>query len=384
MPQISSTTAYVPPTITSAAGNTTPAAVDRTSTVTTGSGVVGSYDVTTAAPTATATSTTSTAPAIAAPNTSLIGGDLMVAVQAALDKAQQNKSKSVENQVQAGKEQSQKVGQARLDTLQSAGAKTDIPVLTALFNYAVKNPGQLIGFALTLVPAVVGAVPSGGATLAAAAPALAGQALIMVNGVMAEAGMDTKQFVASITQSVLVAVGVDQGQAQLIAAASTSGLFLAVEIGTAVASGGKTMPNAASFGQFAMDIANTTGMSLYAAGSINATVTQLASFGIAIGGGLASLGTAYGGLDQIFAKSGDLAGLIGQAAQGNVDLAGISQAWSDMQPLMQTLVAQLQKDSGGLEALWQQIQDTYQQVSAFVQAQGQNTTPITNQQPTFA
>lgn len=383
MTQINTSPVYTP--VSQPAAPTTPPTVATDPTTTTpAAGGVGGFQpavpTTAEAPTPAVTS----APTLPAPDPTLYGGDLNAAVQSAMQNFALAKSKNAEAQVQDAKSSVAQVGAARLKTLQDAAAKADVNIIQAAINYATKNPDRLIGFALTLAPAIISAVPTGGASLVAAAPALAGQALVMVNGVMSEAGVDVRGFLSNISQTVLIAMDVDPVQASLISDTATAGLFVAIDIGVAIASGGKTLPDPQNMGLLAEKIGSLAGVSLYAAGNLNAIVTQLSSLAIGVGSGLATAGLAYGGLNDVIAKGGDLAKLVGNAAQGNIDIAALTTGWTDMQALMNALMQQLNEDLGGdFQTLYAKIVETYQQIESFAQQKGE-LTPQVPQTPSYA
>lgn len=305
--------------------------------------------------------------------TELVGNDLQVAMQDVQDKFKQSKTKSAETQVEQAKGVAKQQATQRINALDYAAQNLNIDVLGGLVNYALKNPGQLINLALTIVPAIAAAPATGGASLLAALPVVAGMAVPMVNGVLAEMGVNLNQLVSGLAESVLVSLGVDAIQARRIAELGTSIAFLGVDIGAAIASGGKTLPNAASIALVAERIANISGMSIADAQSISRAVTGIAGTALAIGGAVATLGLSYGGLDQIFAKGGDLLGLVSNAAQGNVDLAAITKAWTDLQPLIDTLIKQINQDTGGLDKLWADLTDAWTRSARFVEEQTQPT-----------
>ena len=309
--------------------------------------------------------TTTKAPQIPGPD--LSGVDLQIQLQAVQEKFKENKSKSAENQLEGAKGLREKQSAQRLEVLNNAAANVQADVVRAVFDYVLKNPQQLLALATTLVPAIAAAPATGGASLLAAAPALAGIAASMATGVAAEMGVDLNTLGASIASSVLVSLGMDQVTADRIAGTSTAALALGIEIGIAVATGGTVLPKAGTIGNLAREIGDAMGMSIYGAQSLNAAVTSLSALAIGIGGGFASMGTAYGGIDQLFAKSGDLATLIGNAFNGQADLAAIAKGFTDMQPLFDNLVKQLEKDSGGLDQLWTNLVTAWTEIGTFVE-----------------
>lgn len=308
---------------------------------------------------------TTNAPQIPGPD--LSGVDLQIQLQAVQDKFKENKAKSAENQLEAAKGLREKQSAQRLEVLNNAAANVQADVVKAVFDYVLKNPQQLLALATTLVPAIAAAPATGGASLLAAAPALAGIAVSMATGVAAEMGVDLNTLGASIASSVLVSLGMDQVTADRIAGTSMAALALGIEIGIAVATGGTVLPKAGTIGNLAKEIGDAMGMSIYGAQSLNAAVTSLSALAIGIGGGFASMGTAYGGIDQLFAKSGDLATLIGNAFNGQADLAAIAKGFTDMQPLFDNLVKQLEKDSGGLDQLWTNLVTAWTEIGTFVE-----------------
>lgn len=372
--------------VTPAAGNDNAAPAGGTQGSTAAGGVAGFQPTAptqaTNASSANASAGGAAKPSLPAVRTEVFGNDLQVAMQDVQDKFKQSKTKSAETQVEQAKGLAQQAATQRINALDYAAKNLDIDVLGGLLNYAMKNPGQLINLALTIVPALVAAPATGGASLVAALPTVAGMAVPMVNGVLAEMGINLNQLVAGLTESVLVSLGVEPIQARRIAELGTSVLFLGIDIGASIVSGGKTLPSAASFALVAENIANLTGMSIADAQSISRAVAGIAGTALAIGGGIATLGASYGGLDQIFAKGGDLLGLVSNAAQGNVDLAAITKAWTDLQPLLDVLLKQINQDTGGLDKLWGDIADAWNRSAKFVEEQTQPT--ITPQSTTYA
>ena len=312
-------------------------------------------------------------PKLPAPNMDLMSDlsteDLMLFVEA---KKEKNKEVRQENtkQVLNNAEQLRQTNQAaRLEVMGTAVKNASTDLLGSMVKYAVKNPTQMLAFAVSIATAVATGIATGGASVPASLMALAGQAGPIFNGVLAGAGIDLKQLLSKTVEAVLVWAGVPESEAYKYADISASVLMLAADIGLSVLSNGQHRPNPALVGAVAGDVAKVLNFSIGGAEGIGATVTSLASVSIALGFGIAAGGASYGGIDKIWASAEKVGAEVVSGLQGgNLDVGKLLQEAGPFEDLLGELLKQINADSGNAATqAWAGMQTSYASISQYIE-----------------
>jgi hypothetical protein len=258
---------------------------------------------------------------------------------------------------------------ARLELMNNAVKGFDNDLFKSIVNYAVKNPQQLLAFAVGVAGAIGAAVATGGASIPASLVTLVGQASPIVNGVLSEAGINLKELIAKTAESVLIWAGVPPEDAYKYAAISTSVLMLAADIGMSALSGGQYRPNPALVGAVAEDVFKALNFSIGGAETLGATVTSLASVSIALGFGIAAGGASYGGIDKIWGAAEKVgASVVSGLGDGKLDIAKILQEAGPIKDLFAELAKQINSDSGGsVTQLWAGMEDSFSHLAQYVE-----------------
>lgn len=311
-------------------------------------------------------------PKLEAPKTELIQDvnvdDLMLMVQTKKDEGKEVQKKNTEQLFKNAGDARQAQQAARLELMNSAIKSFDNDLFKSIVNYAVKNPQQLLAFAVSLAGAVGAAVATGGTSIPASLVTLGGQAAPIVNGMLSEAGINLKELLSKTAESVLIWAGVPPEEAYKYADISTSVLMLAADIGMSVLSGGQYRPNPALIGAVTEDVFKALNFSVGGAETIGATATSLASISIALGFGIAAGGASYGGIDKFWGAAEKVgASVISGLADGKLDLAKILQE-GPIKDLFDELTKQINSDTGGaVTQLWTGLADSYAHIAQAIQ-----------------
>ena len=295
--------------------------------------------------------------------------DLMLIVQNKKDENKEARRKNFEQLVDNADKLRESQQAERVGAINTAVNNFDGDLFNTIVNYALKNPQQLLMFAVSVAGAIGAAVATGGASIPASLVTLVGQAAPIVNGMLAEAGINLKELLSKTAESVLIWAGVPESDAYKYANISASVLMLAADIGMSVLSNGQYRPNPALVGAVAEDVFKALNFSIGGAETIGATVTSLASISISLGFGIAAGGASYGGIDKIWESAEKVgASVISGFSNGNLDIGKIIQEAGPIKDLFGELFKQIKKDSGGaVTDLWSNFDQSYKHIAQYIE-----------------
>ena len=286
---------------------------------------------------------------------------------------QENRSRSVESQIETAGRLRTANAPARTEVVQKASDNFLEKLWNAIVKTVVSNPAAAIGLVVTTATAIAGAVASGGAGIPAAIAAIAAAAAPFVTAVAANAGLDLNQLLARGIEEVLTFTGVDPKNAWKASQIIGSVINLGMSVGAAVVSGNPALFDVNGVAQLAGAIGDAFEMKGSAVKTISETVRGFAELGMLIGASVAGGANilSYGGLDKILAGGDTAFKAIIDAFSKGFDLQKLGEGGAkllELVPLLQKLFEQAYADLQANGSLINKLQDSYQAIVDHVES----------------
>jgi hypothetical protein len=248
-----------------------------------------------------------------------------------------------------------------------AGDDVVLQLGAAMLKWAGDNPVAIFNLGAQIATTVAAGIASGGTSLPGDLLKLAPTLMSAAAGVLQEAGITPGAIAGYVTTGFLQMIGVPEANAEQIGQVTAALADVSTDVMLAISTNGKHPLDADKLAKAASAIAQAVGVKPDAAAIVAAVAVQGLMLGTNVTGFLLAGNSAgdYGGIGDLASKTWELASKSFESllkGEGLQHLPDLLTALQDLEPMVKTLVDQVGKDMGSVDAatnesVWTAVND---------------------------